>query len=144
MDANEQWKPQTQALGAFIRAQRTLADHSLREMATLTHVSNAYLSQIERGLHQPSVRVLSAIAQALNVPADELLAEAGLLPVDRAGDEAGDRSGRTTEGADGAPGPRGPEHHCSTEEAILADPRLSPEQRTALLGVYRSFAPKEG
>ena len=144
MDANEQWKPQTQALGAFIRAQRTLADLSLREMATLTHVSNAYLSQIERGLHQPSVRVLSAIAQALNVPADELLAEAGLLPTDRAGDEPGDRSSRTTEGADGAPEPHGPEHHCSTEEAILADPRLSPEQRTALLGVYRSFAPKEG
>ena len=131
MDANEQWKPQTQALGAFIRAQRTLADLSLREMATMTHVSNAYLSQIERGLHQPSVRVLSAIAQALNVPAD------------RAGDETGDRSGRTSEGSDGASHPHGAEHHCSTEEAILADPRLSPEQRTALLGVYRSFAPKE-
>jgi transcriptional regulator with XRE-family HTH domain len=143
MDANEQWKPQTQALGAFIRAQRTLADLSLREMATMTHVSNAYLSQIERGLHQPSVRVLSAIAQALNVPADELLAEAGLLPADRAGDEAGDRSGRMTEG-NGALAVHGPEHHCSTEEAILADPRLSADQRTALLGVYRSFAPKEG
>jgi transcriptional regulator with XRE-family HTH domain len=144
MDANEQWKPQTQALGAFIRAQRTLADLSLREMATLTHVSNAYLSQIERGLHQPSVRVLSAIAQALNVPADELLAEAGLLPADRPGDETANRSGGATHGADGAPGPHGSEHHCSTEEAILADPRLSPEQRTALLGVYRSFVPQEG
>jgi len=144
MDANEQWKPQTQALGAFIRAQRTLADLSLREMATLTHVSNAYLSQIERGLHQPSVRVLSAIAQALNVPADELLAEAGLVPTDRPGDETADRSGGTTQGADGAPGPHAPEHHCSTEEAILADPRLSPEQRTALLGVYRSFVPPDG
>jgi len=143
MDANEEWKPQTQVLGAFIRAQRTLADLSLREMATLTHVSNAYLSQIERGLQQPSVRVLRALAQALNVPADELLAEAGLLPTDRAGDEAGDRSGRATESADGAPGPHAPEHHCSTEEAILADPRLSPEQRTALLGVYRSFVPQE-
>ena len=27
----------------------------------------------------------------------------------------------------------------STEDAIRADPRLTPEQRTALLGVYKSF-----
>src|SRR5919112_3486360 len=143
MNPNEPWRAQTEALGEFIRAQRRLADLSLREMATMTDVSNAYLSQIERGLHQPSVRVLSAIARALNVPPDELLAAAGLLPADRAGDETGDRSGRTSEGSDGALHLHGPEHHCSTEEAILADPRLSPEQRTALLGVYRSFAPAE-
>jgi transcriptional regulator with XRE-family HTH domain len=136
MDANEQWKPQTQALGAFIRAQRTLADLSLREMATMTHVSNAYLSQIERGLHQPSVRVLSAIAQALNVPADELLAEAGLAH-DRAGDRPAAPPPTALDDADGAA------HVCSTESAILADPRLNAEQRAALLGVYRSFAPLE-
>jgi transcriptional regulator with XRE-family HTH domain len=146
MDANQQWKPQTQALGAFIRAQRTLADLSLREMATMTHVSNAYLSQIERGLHQPSVRVLSAIAQALNVPADELLAEAGLAP-ERAPDRAQEHAqGPAADGAiDGAAAvPVPPGHRCSTEQAILSDPRLSAEQRAALLGVYRSFAPEEG
>jgi transcriptional regulator with XRE-family HTH domain len=144
MDANQPWKPQTQALGAFIRAQRTLADLSLREMATLTHVSNAYLSQIERGLHQPSVRVLSAIAQALNVPADELLAEAGLAP-DRATDRSADRTPvRADPDEDGHhDGTGAPEHRCSTEQAILADPRLNAEQRAALLGVYRSFAPLE-
>jgi transcriptional regulator with XRE-family HTH domain len=142
MDANQQWKPQTQALGAFIRAQRTLADLSLREMATMTHVSNAYLSQIERGLHQPSVRVLSAIAQALNVPADELLAEAGLLAQDRPQDRTPDR-GPDHARLDGTDGVHEPDHRCSTEQAILADPRLNAEQRAALLGVYRSFAPEE-
>ena len=75
----DHWRTQAETLGAFIRAQRQLADLSLREMATMTDVSNAYLSQIERGLHQPSVRVLSAIALALRVSPDELLAEAGLL-----------------------------------------------------------------
>ena len=47
-------------LGEYIRLQRQMADLSLRGMADLTKVSNAYLSQIERGLHQPSLRVLQA------------------------------------------------------------------------------------
>ena len=135
MDANQPWRTQTEALGAFIRAQRQLADLSLREMATITHVSNAYLSQIERGLHQPSVRVLGAIARALDVPPDELLAQAGLGHIrDAVADEAGPAGPLPHEdlGEDG--------HVCSTETAILADPRLTEAQRQALLGVYRSFA----
>ena len=134
MDVNQPWRSQTEALGAFIRAQRRLADLSLREMATMTHVSNAYLSQIERGLHQPSVRVLGAIARALDVPPDELLAEAGLLsPSGR--DAVVEERGGDEDGADGG------SHTRSTESAILADPRLTDAQRQALLGVYRSFAP---
>jgi len=134
MSANDQWRSQTAALGAFIRAQRQLADLSLREMATMTHVSNAYLSQVERGLHQPSVRVLSAIAQALRVSPDELLAEAGLR-------------GSQAERPGTPPGPQARpaniDHVCSTVEAILADPKLSEDQRGALLSVYRSFIPKD-
>jgi len=52
------WTVQMNALGEFIRAQRQLANLSLREMASMTSVSNAYLSQVERGLHQPSLKVL--------------------------------------------------------------------------------------
>ena len=135
MDPHQPCRNQTEALGAFIRAQRRLADLSLREMATMTSVSNAYLSQIERGLHQPSVRVLGAIARALDVPPDELLAEAGLLGNARATPAPSDQPQ--------AAGPQG-DHVCSTEEAILADPALTDEQRRALLGVYRSFVPAEG
>lgn len=40
-------------LGAYIRAQRQLADLSLRQLATLSNVSNAYLSQVERGCTNP-------------------------------------------------------------------------------------------
>lgn len=116
------WKAQLEALGSFIRGQRQLANLSLREMARLTDVSNAYLSQIERGLHQPSVRVLRSLADALNVSAETLLAQAGLIDEDEA------------EPAE----PAGP---ARTVAAILADPSLTPAQREALLSVYRSFSP---
>ena len=69
---------QLHALGAFIRAQRQLANLSLRQMADLAHVSNPYLSQLERGLHEPSVRVLQSISRALNLSAESLLSHAGL------------------------------------------------------------------
>lgn len=124
--ADDPWKAQMEALGAFIKTQRQVANLSLREMARMTDVSNAYLSQIERGLHQPSVRVLRSLADALHVSAETLLAQAGLIDGD---DEAGERSEDAR--------PAGPER---TVAAILADPTLTPEQREALLTVYRSYS----
>ena len=100
-------------LGEFIRLQRELAQLSLRQLADLSEVSNAYLSQVERGLYQPSAHVLKGIAEALEISAEELYARAGLLD-----DEA-----------------RPP----SVEEAIRLDKRLSPDKKDALLGVYRGF-----
>jgi transcriptional regulator with XRE-family HTH domain len=120
----EPWQRQLTTLGGFIRMQRRLADMSLREMASLTSVSNAYLSQIERGLHQPSLRVLRSIAQALSIAPDELLRRANFIP--SRGDASGDGAGRAAAAPD-------------TEAAIAADPRLTPGQREALLNVYRSF-----
>jgi len=110
---------QLQALGEFIRSQRLQARMSMRDLAAKANVSNPYISQIERGLHQPSVRVLRSIAQALGMSADVLLAQLGLHRAD-----------------DGGAGPgAGP----STEAVIAADPGLTPEQRDSLLAVYRSF-----
>ena len=79
---SDPWAAQRDALGAYIRSQRKLAKLSLRQLAELTSLSNPYLSQIERGLHQPSVRVLKLLSDALNVSAETLLAEAGLLDPD--------------------------------------------------------------
>jgi transcriptional regulator with XRE-family HTH domain len=101
-------------LGAFIRTQRHLANLSLRQLASLAEVSNPYLSQLERGLHAPSVRVLRSLAQALNVSSETLLRQAGLL--DDQPDDEGD-----------------------TEAAIRADSRLAEAQKSALLTVYRSY-----
>ena len=66
---------QMETLGAFIRSKRKLANLSLRQLAQRTRLSNPYLSQIERGLHQPSVRVIRLISDALNVSTETLLAQ---------------------------------------------------------------------
>src|SRR6185295_15279983 len=81
-DGRQARDDQLHALGAFIRAQRRLANLSLRQMADLAHVSNPYLSQLERGLHEPSVRVLQSISRALDLSADALLTQAGMLDPD--------------------------------------------------------------
>ena len=116
------WSTQLEALGVYIRTQRQLADLSLRQMAELAQVSNPYLSQIERGMHQPSVRVLKSIARALDISAESLLTQAGLL------DEE-------TQDADAPSG---------VEAAIKADPRLTQQAKQTLLAVYRSLLPAEG
>ena len=118
---NDPWKSQMEALGSFIRTQRKLADLSLRELAEMTEVSNPYLSQLERGLHQPSVRVLKSIANALNVSAETLLVQAGLLE-----DEAGQGDAAAA--------------RSSVESAIRTDPILSDDEKDALINVYRTMA----
>ena len=82
------WNTQARCLGAFIRNRRKLARLSLRQLAETTSLSNAYLSQLERGMHLPSVRVLKLLSEALNVSAETLLAQAGLLDLAPSGDGA--------------------------------------------------------
>ena len=65
------WEYQRAAMGAFIRSQRELANMSLRQLSQATQVSNAYLSQIERGMHDPTVRVLLQIGQALHFSVED-------------------------------------------------------------------------
>ena len=115
--------PQLRDLGGYIRVQRQLADLSLRQLAGMTKVSNAYLSQIERGLHQPSLRVLRSIADALDLSADTLLTQAGLR--------------NTAAHAE-------PAERTSTEEAILSDPDLTAEERETLVRVYRGLRGSRG
>jgi transcriptional regulator with XRE-family HTH domain len=107
-----------EALGALLREERRAAGLSQRELAERTKVSDAYLSQVERGRHEPSLRVLTAVTSTLGVSLEGLLARAGII-------EAGDDDRE----------PRVP----TTEAAILGDPGLSEPQRFALLTVYRSF-----
>src|SRR6478736_7078070 len=119
---DDPWRLQSEAFGQFIHTQRKLAKLSLRDLAALTDVSNAYLSQIERGMHEPSVRVLRAIAEALSLPPDELLREAGLLDPEVVGNEDA----------------------RSTEATIRSDPNLTDAQKEALLTVYRSYRREPG
>ena len=125
------WEAQREALGAFIKEHRKRANLSLRQLAELTSLSNPYLSQVERGLHQPSVRVLKAISDALNLSAETMLAQAGLIDAMAA---TGPDAKADTDGT--APGQR---DLPDTEDAIRADGRLSDEQKAALIAVYRSM-----
>jgi transcriptional regulator with XRE-family HTH domain len=104
-------------LGAFIRRQRELHELSMRQLAQLAGISNPYLSQIERGLREPSEKVLDAIARNLEISA-EALYEHGARPrhEDREDDE-----------------------EPAVVAAIRADPRLTQRQRRALLEVYDAF-----
>lgn len=92
-----------------------MANLSLREQSAITEVSNPYVSQIERGLSEPSARVLKAIAEALDLSAEALFAQAGLMP----------ESTRP--------------HDDATETALRTDPRLTELQKRAQLAVYRSY-----
>lgn len=117
---DDPWERQRAALGSYIRSQRKLANLSLRQLADIAKVSNPYLSQIERGLHAPSVRVLRSIAEALDLSAETLLEQAGLL------EDANNGAAATS----ATP---------ATERAIRIDPKLTEAQKEALISVYRSY-----
>jgi transcriptional regulator with XRE-family HTH domain len=113
------WESQRESMGALIRSQRELANMSLRELSRITHVSNAYLSQIERGRNDPTLRVLLQIGDALELSVEEMLRHG---------------AGRTTPDPEGErPGSVG------VEAAIRADPRLTDAEKQALTAVYRSY-----
>jgi transcriptional regulator with XRE-family HTH domain len=114
--------PAWDGFGAYLRSQRQLARLTLRQLAAMTDISNPYLSQIERGLHKPSLAVLKSIADALNMSVDALLEQAGVV---------------VPQDADAASEP-------STETVIRNDPRLSSAQKAALLAVYRSMVTEPG
>jgi transcriptional regulator with XRE-family HTH domain len=114
-------KSALQTLGALLRAQRLAKGLSLRDLSARTSVSNAYLSELERGLHEPSLSVLRAIASALETPLGPMLGRAGVLDTSEQSDH--------------------PSCTWDTEAAIARDPALSEPQRFALLSVYRSFVP---
>jgi transcriptional regulator with XRE-family HTH domain len=103
-------------LGEFIRTQREITRLSLRQLANLARISNPYLSQIERGLYEPSAAVLKAIAKALGVAPEKIYAAAGWLDGEDLNDEA--------------PG---------VEAAIRTDRDLTTSEKEALISVYRGF-----
>ena len=117
---SDPWQAQRAALATFLRNQRELSNMSIRELSRLTKISNAYLSQVERGLHDPTLRILSQIGEALQVSTSEILDAAAA-----ASDSAADSTSTT--------------HALSVEAAVRADPNLTTAEKDALLTVYRSY-----
>jgi transcriptional regulator with XRE-family HTH domain len=100
-------------VGRYIREQRRQAELSLRNLASQAGVSNPYLSQIERGLRQPSAKILKDIARALRISAETLYLQAGILDAD------------TQDG--------------DLVAAILREQGLTERQKQVLIEIYESF-----
>jgi transcriptional regulator with XRE-family HTH domain len=108
-DLEQRWRE----LGEFIREQRRTGQISLRKLSEQAGISNPYLSQIERGLRRPSAEILQQIARALEISAETLYVQAGILE------------------------PRTDEVDVVGE--IRRDPVLSDDQKKTLVHIYRTF-----
>jgi transcriptional regulator with XRE-family HTH domain len=106
---------ETSSFGEYIRRQRELHELTMRQLADLVCISNPYLSQIERGLREPSERVLEAIADNLEMSAETLKRHRARRPQE------------------------GDAQETAVVAAIRADKDLSASQRKALIDVYEAF-----
>ncbi len=97
-------------LGEIIRRQRELAELSMRQVAAMAGISGPYLSQIERGLRDPSAEVLDALADSLQI-------SAALLREPETDSEQSEQ----------------------TVQAIQADPDLTVSQRRSLTEAYTAM-----
>ena len=62
-------------VGATLRRLRTQKGLSLKAVAAVSGVSVGMISQVERGLANPSIRLLTALRRALNISMQELFGE---------------------------------------------------------------------
>jgi transcriptional regulator with XRE-family HTH domain len=111
--ADQLWRDHLRGLGEFIKSQRRLNQLSQRQLARLADLSDTYMSQLERGRHEPSISVLRSLAKSLGIRADQLILFAAGVPMEN--------------------------DPMSTEDAIRGDQRLTASQRTALLAVLGSY-----
>ena len=113
MSPRRSGEDQLQRLGDSPRRSESSTSSRSVDLARLADLSDTYMSQLERGMHEPSIRVLRSVAEGLGIRPDQLIMYAAGLPVE--------------------------EGEVSTEAAIKRDERLTPAQRQALLGVLRSY-----
>ncbi|MEW8997925.1 MAG: helix-turn-helix domain-containing protein [Thermoanaerobacter sp.] len=60
------------SIGDKIKKYRVLQKMTQKELAKKANISRSYLADVENGRYNPSIEVLTAIANALNIPVDEL------------------------------------------------------------------------
>lgn len=101
-------------VGEYIRAQRELANISLRKMSEQSGVSATMLQEIENGLRNPSGALLGSIARALRLSAETLYLQAGVLD------------------------PKDVDEVDAVRE-LRRDPQLTERQREILIEIYRAF-----
>ena len=109
---HDPWQDHLRQLGLYIKAQRAANQLSQRELARQAQLSYSYISHLENGKHEASISVLRSLAEQLGIRPEELVLYAAGLPVPS---------------------------QMPLEAAISVDPRLSEEQRTALLEQLRRY-----
>lgn len=105
------------SLPEFLKSIRLVKGASLRAVEEATGISNAYLSQLERGdAQKPSPDKLHALAEFYNVPYTDLMRRAGYLQT----------SNMSQEGTDTHP-------QTSAVQAALMTASLSEEEEAAVV-----------
>lgn len=111
--------PGMRDLGEYVREQRENAQLSVRQLSAVAGISNPYLSQIERGLRRPSADILNSLARGLQISAESLYVQAGLL------DESREASA------------------VDVRLALSLDRHLTDRQRRIMIDLYDSFVPRD-
>lgn len=106
--------PEPRGLGDYIRAQRELANISLRKMSEQSGISANVLKDIENGIRNPSATIVQSIARALRLSAETLYLQAGVLD------------------------PKDVDEVDAVRE-LRRDPHLTEPQREILIEIYRAF-----
>jgi transcriptional regulator with XRE-family HTH domain len=63
----------THSIGEILKLQRKRHNLTIRELASRTQLTSSFISQVEHGKSQPSLQSMFTIAQALQLPIQELL-----------------------------------------------------------------------
>ncbi|MEU0493897.1 helix-turn-helix domain-containing protein [Mycobacterium sp. NPDC006124] len=114
-------------LGPRLKAIRTQAGVSLRELARQADVSPSLVSQIENGKSQPSVATLYAFSKVLDISVDELFEDdSTAAPV------AAARSRGTSNGSNGSNGRLDPVHAWRPTEYANRVSVVHPSHRPSL------------
>ena len=76
MASRDEWSSLCRAFGAAVRARREELDLSQEELGFRSGLDRTYVSGIERGVRNPTLKIVGRLAKALGTRASKLLAAA--------------------------------------------------------------------